>query len=116
MTATIDTEAAAAKLAEDRTRAVRQLTELGADEFGQLTGTVDFGDAFADAGAVTAERTEVLGLVEGLKSRLDSIDHAISKIHAGTYGICERCGEMIGADRIDYRPTSRLCMGCKSSS
>jgi DnaK suppressor protein len=116
MTAMIDTEAAAAKLAEDRARAVRQLKELGADESGQLTGTVDFGDAFADAGAVTAERTEVLGLVEALKVRLDSIDHALSKIAAGTYGICERCGEMIGADRIDYRPTSRLCMRCKSLS
>jgi RNA polymerase-binding transcription factor DksA len=116
MTATIDTEAAEALLREDRKKVVRQLTEAGADESGQLTGAVDFGDAFADAGAVTAERTEVLGLVKTLKTRLDNIDAALAAIAGGTYGTCERCGASIGADRMAYRPTSRLCMRCKSSS
>ena len=116
MTETIDTAAAEALLNEERAKVVRQLTEIGSDESGQLTGSVDFGDAFADAGAVTAERTEVLGLIKTLKARLDDIDAALATIEAGTYGICERCGASIGADRMAYRPTSRLCVRCKSSS
>jgi RNA polymerase-binding transcription factor DksA len=116
MTATIDTAAAEATLLADRAKVVRQLDDLGADENGDLTGNVDYGDAFADAGAVTAERTEVLGLVETLKTRLDDIDAALRKITDGTYGICERCGREIEPARMEYRPTSRRCVNCKSAS
>ena len=116
MTATIDSAAAEALLIEERARVVRQLQDLGADESGALTGSVDYGDAFADAGAVTAERTEVLGLVETYKDRLDRIDTALGKISEGTYGICETCGEQIEPDRIEYLPAARRCVGCKAAS
>ena len=115
MTATIDTAAAEATLLDERAKVVRQMADLGADECGELNGKVDYGDAFADAGAVTAERTEVLGLVETLKARLDDIDGALAKIADGTYGTCEGCGEEIGPDRMEYRPTSRRCVDCKSA-
>lgn len=116
MTATIDLEAAAAHLQEERAKVVRQMTDLGADESGELTGNVDYGDAFADGGAATAERTEVLGLVETLKKRLDDIDAALTRIEAGTYGICQNCGNEIGADRMEFRPTSIYCVDCKNNS
>ena len=116
MTATIDIEAAEALLKEEREKVMRQLKDLGSDESGELTGSLDFGDAFADAGAVTAERTKVLGLITTLKKRLDDIDVALASIDDGTYGICRRCGASIGADRMAYRPTSTLCVRCKSSS
>jgi DnaK suppressor protein len=116
MTATIDLEAAAAHLQEERAKVVRQMTDLGADESGELTGNVDYGDAFADGGAATAERTEVLGLVETLKNRLDDIDAALTRIEAGTYGICQNCGNEIGADRMEFRPTSIYCVDCKNNS
>ena len=81
-----------------------------------MTGAVDYGDAFADGGAATAERTEVLGLVEGLKTRLNDIDGALNKIAEGTYGTCEVCGNDIGQDRIEFRPTSTRCVDCKNKS
>ena len=114
MTSMIDTSVAAAALNEERAKLVHQLHELGADESGQLTGDVDYGDAFADAGAATAERTEVLGLVETLKTMLDDVDAALARIDDGTYGTCASCGEEIGSDRMAYRPMSRLCVECKS--
>lgn len=110
----IDTGAATAALHEERAKLVHQMHELGADESGQLTGDIDYGDAFADAGAATAERTEVLGLVETLKRMLDDVDAALARIDDGTYGICASCGEEIGSDRMAYRPMSRLCVECKS--
>ncbi len=75
---------------------------------------MQFGDGFADAGAATAERTEVLGLVESLKRQLDSVDGALVKLDDGTYGRCNTCGKEIGAARMEARPTSILCMDCKS--
>ena len=41
MTATIDEAAAEALLLEERAKVIRQLTDLGADESGALTGSVD---------------------------------------------------------------------------
>jgi len=114
MDSTVDRASIEAELREERERLVRQLRDLGADERGELTGDVDYGDAFADAGAATAERTEVLGLVETLVRSLDDIDAALAKLADGTYGICEQCGRQIGAARLEVRPTARLCVECKS--
>jgi RNA polymerase-binding transcription factor len=111
-----DVQAAETVLQEERVRVVRQMKDLGADESGELTGAIDYGDAFADGGAATAERTEVLGLVESLKHRLDDIDRALGKIAAGTYGTCENCGKQIGQDRLEFRPTSTFCVDCKNNS
>lgn len=111
---TIDVEAAVAALQAERVKLVHHLSELGANEAGELTGEVDYGDAFADAGAATAERTEVLGVVETLKRTLDDVDAALIKVEEGTYGICEKCSKPIGADRMEFRPTSRYCIDCKS--
>jgi DnaK suppressor protein len=112
---TIDLAAAETTLREERAKLIRQLKELGADESGELTGDVEYGDTFADAGAVTAERTEVLGIVDGLKGILDGVDAALLRIERGSYGICDRCLQEIGADRMEFRPTSILCVACKAA-
>ncbi len=106
--------AARSVLTEERQKLVRQLDELGATESGDLRSDVEFGDGFADAGAATAERTELLGLVDSLKQQLDEIDRALSKVDAGTYGTCESCGNEISPARLEFRPASTLCVDCKS--
>lgn len=103
-------------LRKEREQLVHQLDELGAAESGDLRSDLDFGGSFADAAAVTAERTEVLGLVESLKGQLDDIDAALAAIVAGTYGVCKRCGNEIGADRLEFRPESILCVDCKNKA
>ncbi|MDP9493878.1 MAG: TraR/DksA C4-type zinc finger protein [Actinomycetota bacterium] len=98
----------------ERAHLVHQLAELGAAETGDLRSDIDFGGSFADAAAVTAERTEVLGLVESLKTQLDNVDRALAHIEAGTYGICDNCGNEIDPARLEFRPESILCVDCKS--
>lgn len=112
----LDIDNAVANLQEEREKLIRQLAELGATADGELTGDVDYGDGFADAAAATAERSEVLGIVENLVSMVEDIDAALEKAEAGTYGICENCGKEIGAARMEYRPTSTFCIDCKSKS
>lgn len=113
---TLDIENAEKTLRKEREQLVHQLDELGALESGDLRSDIDFGGSFADAAAVTAERTEVLGLVESLKNQLDDVDAALAHIEAGTYGICDNCGNEIGADRLEFRPASVLCVNCKTKS
>ena len=111
---TLDIAGAKKALTEERAHLVHQLEDLGAAESGDLRADLDFGGSFADAAAVTAERTEVLGLVDSLKKQLDDVDTALAHIEAGTYGTCDNCGKEIGADRMTFRPASVLCVDCKS--
>jgi DnaK suppressor protein len=103
---TLDIAGAEKALHKERAHLVHQLEELGAAETGDLRADIDFGGSFADAAAVTAERTEVLGVVESLKAQLANVDQALGKIAAGTYGICEDCGKAIPAARLEARPES----------
>lgn len=111
---TIDLDHARQFLLEEREKLVRQLKEFGADENGDLLPDFDFGEGFADAAAITSERTEALGLIESLKHHLEEVDAATLKLDEGTYGVCESCGEDIGAARMAGRPMSRYCMDCKT--
>lgn len=104
------------RLREERANLVHQLTELGADEEGDLRDDVEYADGFADAAAATAERTEVIGLVESLKSMLDEVDAALARVADGTYGTCADCGKDIGAARLEFRPESILCVECKAKT
>lgn len=110
----IDIESAVTALKNERDGLVEQLAHLGATETGELTGDVDFGEGFADAAAATAERSEVLGIIENLRDLVGEVDAALEKADAGTYGRCESCGKDIGTARMDFRPTSRYCVGCKT--
>lgn len=110
----IDIESARTHLEEARARLVRQLAELGSEESGELRPDLVFGDGFADAGAATAERTEVLGLVDTLKGQLDGVDAALARIREGKYGVCANCGKPINPARMEARPESVYCVECKA--
>ncbi len=51
-------------------------------------------------------------LLENLKKRAASVRTALAKLDRGTYGICERCGRPIHADRMAALPEARLCIDC----
>jgi RNA polymerase-binding transcription factor DksA len=105
-----------ARLLAEREQLVHQLNELGATENGELRNDVDFGDGFADAAAATAERTEILGLVESIHEMLINVDAALARIDEGTYGTCAKCGDDIADARLEFRPESILCVSCKTAA
>lgn len=41
-----------------------------------------------------------------------AVDAALERMRLGTYGVCVRCGEPIGVDRLRARPTAELCIRC----
>lgn len=103
-------------LQTERKHLVHQLDELGAGESGDLRTDLDFGGSFADAASVTAERTEILGLVDSIKSQLNDVDAALARLKAGNYGVCAQCGNEISAARLEARPASIQCVDCKSKT
>ena len=98
------------RLQEERDRLHDQLRQMGVGPGGRL----DFDDGFADSGQVTAERGEVEALGGTLLDTLREIEDALSKFDAGTYGLCESCGNQIAEARLEAMPAARLCINCAS--
>ena len=51
-----------------------------------------------------------MALANDLRAQLDDVQHALGKLDAGAYGVCEVCGESIPDDRLAALPATRFCM------
>lgn len=99
-----------AQLEQEREVLVLQLSELGVGGGGGLT----YDSNFADSSQVTAERGEAEALAASLRETLDEVEHALGKLEAGSYGVCEGCEQRIDPARLEAKPAARLCMDCAS--
>jgi|SRR5579859_3108127 len=80
----------------------------------RLTDSVsDAGDDQADAGAKAFEREQELALTQNAEDLLRQTEHAVARMDAGTYGVCESCGKPIGKARLQAFPRATLCVQCK---
>ena len=98
---------------EDRREALRrELAEHGADPDSEgLRFDDDAG--FADRSHSTEERSRLIALVSNLRTELREVVRALEKLDTGDYGTCERCGNLIGEDRLEAIPWAALCIDCK---
>ena len=79
-----------------------------------LNGSVrDAGDDDADTGSKAFEREHELALTQNARALLDQGERALGRIDAGTYGVCESCGQPIGKARLRAFPQATLCVTCK---
>jgi RNA polymerase-binding protein DksA len=103
-----------ATLEAERLSVVRSLEEHGVPDGENVEVAVDEG--FADSGQATAERSQLISIIEGLQSHLHAVDAALRRIEEGTYGRCERCGREIPFERLEARPTATLCVADAQAS
>ncbi|TFW16017.1 TraR/DksA family transcriptional regulator [Massilia arenosa] len=47
-------------------------------------------------------------------SALALVRNALTRLHEGSYGLCEACGNDIGFARLQARPEAQLCIACQS--
>lgn len=73
-------------------------------------------DGFGEADTVSVERDRLLVVANDAHAHVAEIDAALTRVAAGTYGICESCGEAIPHARLDAVPEATLCVGCKSGA
>ncbi|MDH3230650.1 MAG: TraR/DksA family transcriptional regulator [Alphaproteobacteria bacterium] len=63
--------------------------------------------------AVESENDEVLEEIGNLAvDEIQKIRAALSKIDAGTYGICASCGRKIALKRLEALPYATTCIDC----
>ena len=105
-------------LLEERETYTRQASSLRA-EAEQLAadrepGDVQFDEESGQGDSMNVERERDLVLSAQALSAVEDIDKALSRIEAGSYGVCERCGESIPRERLKALPYASLCVKCKS--
>ncbi len=61
-----------------------------------------------------SELEKRLALEKKLRGTLAEIEHALEKYEAGTYGLCDSCGQPIELTRLQALPQANLCLSCKS--
>ncbi|OLT29116.1 conjugal transfer protein TraR [Nocardiopsis sp. CNR-923] len=71
------------------------------------------GDDPADTGAKAFQREHDLALAYNTRDLLSKSERAIERMDAGTYGVCESCGQAIGKARLQAFPRATLCVTCK---
>jgi hypothetical protein len=69
-------------------------------------------DLLALKAALTASVEEPGEHRDGDEHRLALARQALTALEAGEYGICKRCEELIGYERLKARPEAAYCAAC----
>ena len=78
-----------------------------------LVHPFDIGDEGDRADTERANEVSILLSVRD-KEKLLAIEEALEKLRERTYGVCEDCGDEIGAGRLKAMPLAKLCIPCQS--
>jgi len=65
--------------------------------------------------AETADIENRLAMEKRLIEQIMDVENALKKFDSGTYGVCEKCGQTIAYERLEFIPQARLCMSCKTA-
>ena len=68
----------------------------------------------AEASSMKLEYAKELSIEQNTLDLLGKVNRALERVEAGTYGICESCGNAIPVERLDVLPYSTLCVECAS--
>ena len=104
-------------LLAERARVTAQLQSLTRDfdrivDASLMVGNDDEHDP--EGTTIAFERAQVAALLSDAQRELSDIDHALERLHEGTYGMCAHCGKPIAPERLAARPSAAMCIDCAS--
>jgi RNA polymerase-binding transcription factor DksA len=114
-----ETAAVRAALADEKSRTERRLASLTRDHAGIVAASVDSNadDEHDPEGSTIAfERSQVSALAAQARAHLLELAAAEQRLHDGSYGRCESCGDPIATGRLEARPVARTCRDCAELS
>jgi RNA polymerase-binding transcription factor DksA len=114
------------------TAEIRNRLEAERRRLAELTGTLsvpngesdveasseqgDYDQHPADMASETFERAKDLSILIGMEAKIADVERALERLDAGTYGICEACGQPIGEPRLEAWPAARFCRSDQARS
>ena len=90
--------------------AVLEREFAGLAEAASAAGTDDEHDP--EGATLAFERQHAAALLEAAREQVAAVDAALRRLDEGRYGVCERCGQPIGAERMAARPAAATCVRC----
>jgi DnaK suppressor protein len=66
-----------------------------------------------DRASLESDRNFLLRIRDRERKLIVKIEQALERIQDGSFGVCERCGADISAERLKARPVTTLCIDCK---
>jgi DnaK suppressor protein len=102
-------------LVQEQLQAEARLAELTAEL--EAVGTdleteVTFDDEDAEGATSSHDRERVVALLASARRHLQDVREALARVDAGTYGVCERCGQPIPPERLEALPAAKACVTC----
>ena len=83
----------------------------------EAAGAAGTDDEHDPEGATLAfERQYVAALLEAAREQVATVDAALRPLDEGRYGVCDRCGQPIGAERLAARPAAATCVRCAGAA
>jgi DnaK suppressor protein len=104
-----------AELLADRVRLLDELAEAQESLDELLHDWGSGAEDEADFGSNTLERDQQMALVNNLRDLLAQDDHALERIKAGDYAVCEGAGGPIGKARLQAFPRATLSVAAKAA-
>ncbi|MFI8303316.1 TraR/DksA C4-type zinc finger protein [Streptomyces sp. NPDC085927] len=109
-----EVEDARAELTAEALRLREEITSSERSLAGLMRDSGDgAGDDQADTGTKNITREHELALAANAREMLTQYERALQRLEAGTYGLCESCGNPIGKARMQAFPRATLCVECK---
>ncbi|MGW4025305.1 TraR/DksA C4-type zinc finger protein [Streptomyces sp. NPDC005009] len=109
-----EVEEARAELTSEVLRLREEITSSEQSLAGLMRDSGDgAGDDDADTGTKNITREHELALAANAREMLTQFERALQRLDAGTYGLCENCGNPIGKARMQAFPRATLCVECK---
>ena len=115
----VDMGTARARLEDERAEARLRLARLTGDYDAVVAASRDSNadDEHDPEGATIAfERSQIGALARQAEHHIAEVDAAMTRLDAGTYGVCQDCGEPIAEGRLEVRPVARTCVDCANRS
>src|SRR5438477_5852693 len=108
-------EAAREVLLTERARARERVAALQREfaalaEAASAAGTDDEHDP--EGATLAFERQHAAALLEAAREQVAALDDALRRLAEGRYGVCDRCGQPIGGERLAARPAAVTCVRC----
>jgi RNA polymerase-binding transcription factor DksA len=103
------------RLEEEGRRARERVVALerefaGLAEAASAAGTDDEHDP--EGATLAFERQHAAALLEAAREQVAAVDAALARLADGGYGVCDRCGQAIGTERLAARPAATTCIRC----
>lgn len=103
-----------ARLVREKEDAIKEIARLQEQLREEIEPASATDDDSADAAADIYERGKIISLIANLENKIHSLDRALELVAEGKYGICEKCGDEIPAERLEIMPETTLCVRCAS--